>query len=133
MPLLKINFRQLITFIFLVMFSPAAFAQSNNPVDPGLNIYRAAPSKINDLIHTKLDVRFDYGKCHLLGKEWVTLKPHFYATDTVRLDAKGMDLHEIAVLKNGKYKPLKYKYDDSTSIAIRLALCRFSRRKRQLV
>ena len=63
--------------------------------DPALKIYRETPPKINDLVNTKLDVRFDYKKCYLYGKEWVTLKPHMYATDTLRLDAKGMDIHNV--------------------------------------
>ncbi len=86
--------------------------------DPALKIYRETPPKINDLVHTKLDVRFDYKKRFMYGKEWVTLKPHFYPTDTLRLDAKGMDIKNISVVKNGKNIPLKYKYDDSLSLAI---------------
>jgi aminopeptidase N len=50
--------------------------------------YRATATKINDLVHTKLDVKFDYKKRYLYGKEWVTLKPHFYPTDSLRLDAQ---------------------------------------------
>jgi aminopeptidase N len=44
----------------------------------------------------------------MYGKEWVTLKPHFYPTDSLRLDAKGMDLKTIALVKNGKNIPLKF-------------------------
>ncbi len=88
--------------------------------DPLMKIYRATPPKINDLVHTKLDVHFDYKKCYMYGKEWVTLKPHFYPTDTLRLDAKGMDLNNISIVKNGKNVPLKFKYDDSLSLAINL-------------
>ncbi|MDB4927339.1 M1 family metallopeptidase [Mucilaginibacter sp.] len=95
-------------------------AQAPKAEDPLMKIYRATPSRINDLIHTKLDVRFDYKKRYLYGKEWVTLKPHFYATDTLRLDAKGMDIKNISVVKNGKNIPLKYKYQDSLSLAIQL-------------
>jgi len=83
-------------------------------------IYRETPAKINDIVHTKLDVRFDYKKRYMYGKEWVTLKPHFYATDSVRLDAKGMDIKEISIVKNGKATPLKYQYQDSLSLAIKL-------------
>jgi aminopeptidase N len=43
---------------------------------------------INDLVHTKLDVRFDYKKRYMYGKEWVTLKPHFYPTDSLSLMPK---------------------------------------------
>lgn len=79
--------------------------------DPALKIYRAAATKVNDLVHTKLDVRFDYPKRYLYGKAWITLKPHFYATDSLTLDAKGMDIHEVAVVKGGKTSPLRYSYD----------------------
>jgi len=85
-----------------------------------LKIYRATPARISDLVHTKLDVRFDYKKRYMYGKEWVTLRPHFYPTDTLRLDAKGMDIKNISVVKNGKNVPLKYKYQDSLSLAIQL-------------
>src|SRR6201992_4205266 len=88
--------------------------------DPALKIYRETPPKINDLVHTKLDVRFDYKKRYMYGKEWVTLRPHFYPTDSLRLDAKGMDLKTIAVVKNGKNVPLKFKYDDSLTVNIHL-------------
>lgn len=87
--------------------------------NPALKIYRETPPKINDLIHTKLDVRFDYKKRYMYGKEWVTLKPHFYPTDTLRLDAKGMDIKTVAVVKDGKNIPLKYSYD-SLTMAIHL-------------
>ncbi|MEP6610816.1 MAG: M1 family metallopeptidase [Mucilaginibacter sp.] len=97
-----------------------ASAQSAKPENPLMKIYRETPPKINDLVHTKLDVRFDYKKRYLYGKEWVTLKPHFYPTDTLRLDAKGMDLKTIALVKNGKNIPLKYRYEDSLSVAIQL-------------
>ncbi|MGC4102219.1 hypothetical protein [Ferruginibacter sp.] len=74
-------------------------------------IYRATSTKINDLVHTKLDVRFDYAKAWMYGKEWLTLKPHFYATDSLTLDAKGMDIKEVAIMKGTAKSPLKYDYD----------------------
>ncbi|MDB4921863.1 M1 family metallopeptidase [Mucilaginibacter sp.] len=119
-----ITTKNLSAFIFSGLFMgltvSATYAQDAKPEDPALKIYRATPARINDLIHTKLDVRFDYKKRYLYGKEWVTLKPHFYPTDSLRLDAKGMDLKTIAVVKNGKNIPLKFKYDDSLTVAIQL-------------
>lgn len=97
-----------------------AQTMTDKPNDPMMKIYRATPTKINDLVHTKLSVRFDYKKCYLYGKEWVTLKPHFYPTDSLRLDAKGMDLNNISVIKNDKAIPLKYSYDDSLTVNIHL-------------
>jgi aminopeptidase N len=82
--------------------------------------YHATAPKINDLVDTRLDVSFDYQHSRLNGKEWVTLKPHFYPTDSARLDAKWMDIKTIGIMENGKLIPLKYHYEDSLSVAIRL-------------
>ncbi|MFC0514174.1 M1 family aminopeptidase [Mucilaginibacter angelicae] len=98
----------------------AAYAQDGTASNPLLKIYRATPTKVNDLVHTKLDLHFDYKKSYLYGREWVTIKPHFYPTDTLRLDAKGMDINNISIVKAGKNIPLKYRYDDSATVAIQL-------------
>ncbi|MBS1734876.1 MAG: M1 family peptidase, partial [Bacteroidetes bacterium] len=74
-------------------------------------VFRASSPKINDLVHTKLDVRFDYDKSYLYGKEWLTLQPHFYPTDSLLLDAKGMDIKELSIVKGTSKTPLKYTYD----------------------
>ncbi|MFC4263715.1 M1 family metallopeptidase [Ferruginibacter yonginensis] len=74
-------------------------------------IFRESYPRTNDLVHTKLDVRFDYDKSYLYGKEWLTLQPHFYATDSVLLDAKGMEIKEVAIMKGATKTPLKYSYD----------------------
>lgn len=73
--------------------------------------YRPFAEKINDLVHTKLDAKFDYSKSYLNGKAWSTLQPHFYATDSLELDAKGMNIHKVELVKAGKNIPLKYSYD----------------------
>jgi aminopeptidase N len=73
--------------------------------------YRETTPRINDLVHTKLDVKFDYDNSYLNGKAWITLKPHFYKTDSLTLDAKGMDIRKIAIMKGTAMKDLKYQYD----------------------
>lgn len=118
-----INFKLSSAVILSCLIGGTAFntaSAQEKKDDPLMKIYRATAPKINDLVNTKLEVKFDYKKCYMYGKEWVTLKPHFYPTDTLRLDAKGMDLKNISIVKNGKYIPLKYTYDDSLSVAIRL-------------
>jgi aminopeptidase N len=74
--------------------------------------YRESAPRINDLVHTKLDVKFDYPKSQMNGKAWITLAPHFYPTDSLTLDAKGMDIHKVAVVKGASSTPLKYDYDN---------------------
>lgn len=96
--------------------SNAAHAQFKRKTAAGdeswKNNYRAASEKINDLVNTKLDVKFDFSKSYMYGKAWVTLKPHFYATDSLTLDAKGMDIKKIALWNNAAGKDLVYKYDN---------------------
>ena len=82
------------------------------PVDSSqYKILRESYPKTNELVHTKLDVRFDYDKSYMYGKEWLTLKPHFYPTDSVLLDAKGMELKEVSLVNGTTKTPLKYAYD----------------------
>ncbi|HYO21386.1 MAG TPA: M1 family metallopeptidase [Flavisolibacter sp.] len=93
-------------FVFLLL---SGMAQHRAPESSKL--YRATPERINDLVHTKLDAKFDYSKQQLNGKAWITLKPHFYPTDSLVLDAKGMDIREVAVAKGGRSNKLQYTYD----------------------
>jgi aminopeptidase N len=74
--------------------------------------YRETPTRINNLVHTKLEVKPDFTKSYLYGKAWISLKPHFYPTDSLTLDAKGMEIKKLALLKNNQQTPLKYTYDD---------------------
>jgi aminopeptidase N len=74
--------------------------------------YRETATKVNNLVHTKLEVKPDFSKSYLYGKAWITLRPHFYATDTLTLDAKGMEFKKIALVKGSQQVPLKYSYDD---------------------
>jgi len=85
--------------------------EAQQPDGAWKKVYRATATKYDDLVNTKLDVRFDYDKSYMYGKAWVTLKPHFYPTDTVSLDAKGMDIHKVELDRDGKTTPLKYTYD----------------------
>jgi aminopeptidase N len=98
-----------------------AFAQAPTPpASKSESPYRASATKVNDLVHTKLDVRFDYAKRHLLGKTWITLKPHAYPTDSLRLDAKGMDINAVALMSGTSQTPLKYNYADGMNLYINL-------------
>lgn len=107
---------RLLTFLlFSLTVSLTAKAQpgiDDNRDTSWKKIYRGSVPKINDLVHTKLDVRFDYTKSHMYGKEWLTLKPHFYPTDSVTLDAKGMDIKKVALVTAKGMTDLKYQYNN---------------------
>ncbi|RYY38828.1 MAG: M1 family peptidase [Chitinophagaceae bacterium] len=95
----------------LCLTGAGAFAQGTAAPAVATTPYRATTEKINDLVHTKLDARFDFSKSQLKGKAWITLRPHFYATDSLRLDAKGMDVREVSLVKGGSNSKLRYEYD----------------------
>src|SRR5438477_738816 len=103
-----------VLFVIMVLINPLMMhAQPIEVVQDTnwQNNFRASAAKINDLVHTKLDVRFDYDKSYLYGKAWITLKPHFYNTDSLLLDAKGMVINEVSVMKGTSRSKLKYDYD----------------------
>ena len=77
--------------------------------DYSLDKYNPTYTKEVDLIHTKLDLKFDWEKQHVIGKAWLTMKPYFYETNTVTLDAKEFDINKINL--NGSSSALKYEYD----------------------
>lgn len=81
------------------------------PVEVETREYRAANTRTFDLIHTSLDVKFDWQKQQLMGKAELKLKPYFYATDKLTLDAKGFDLRAVSLKKGSKLQSLKYTYD----------------------
>lgn len=83
-------------------------------------VYQATATRFNDILHTELDVRFDFDSSRLFGKARIEIKPWFYPVDSLILDAKSFDIKSVQLL--GKTPvPLKYYYDNTT---LRIALDR---------
>jgi aminopeptidase N len=82
--------------------------------------YNPSATRTNDLLHTKLDVSFDWEKQYLNGKAVLELKPIFKPTNKVRLDAKGFDIHKIAMIGVAGQIPLQYKYENNKDLYITL-------------
>lgn len=68
--------------------------------------FNATETVLTDLIHTKLEVKFDWQKQYMYGIETLTAKPHFYSTDSLILKAKGMQINSIKLDGN----TLNYQY-----------------------
>ncbi|SMB99922.1 Peptidase M1 membrane alanine aminopeptidase [Hymenobacter roseosalivarius DSM 11622] len=96
---------------FLPVILTLTVINSAGAQQPDATTYRATERQVNDLVHTRLDLQFDYAKRYAYGKEWLTLKPHAYPTDSLRLDAKGMDIKMVALVNGSSLQPLKYSYD----------------------
>ena len=102
----------LLFLVLTVNFQWMAIAQEEVIEDSSWKInYRSFPEKENDLVHTKLVANFDYAKSQLNGTVWLELHPHFYATNQLTLDAKGMDIHNVSIVLKESKKNLKYVYD----------------------
>lgn len=98
-------------FCLLISFASTPAITQSMPDTLWQTTYRESFPKINDLVHTKIDARFDFAKAHMNGKVWLTLKPHLYPTDSLQLDAKGMDIAKVMMLKGSTMTPLQFKYD----------------------
>lgn len=100
---------------------------------PKKKIYQATNTKLNDIIHTKLWVSFDWQKSQLNGKAELEVKPYFYPTSMLYLNARGMDIKSVQLfekstigaktsLKGKEYeqkndlteKPNTYKYENDS-------------------
>jgi len=75
-------------------------------------IYRASNSKIWDLLHTKLELSFDWEKEQVDGIAHLELKPYFYPQDNIVLDAKGFDILKIGLVTGDGQQNLVFDYDD---------------------
>jgi aminopeptidase N len=73
--------------------------------------FNGEATKYHDLVHTKLDVSFIWATKQLKGKAKLTLKPHFYAQDTLVLDGKGFDIESIKVFSRSETYTPAYTYD----------------------
>lgn len=71
-------------------------------------VYQATETVLTDLIHTKLEVNFDWSKSRMNGTAYITAKPHFYPSDSLILDAKGMEINSVSINNT----PLTYTYKD---------------------
>jgi len=74
-------------------------------------IYRASKTRYFDLIHTKLDLSFDWNKQYVLGKADLILTPYFYPQSDLTLDAKGMDIHRVMIKKDTSFQKIQFEYN----------------------
>ncbi|MFN5421982.1 MAG: M1 family aminopeptidase [bacterium] len=104
--------KTLLIFTAIILLLSSYGQGDKAPDSSWKKIPRYTPQRINNLVHTKLDVRLDYENTWLTGKAWITLAPHMYPTDSLTLDAKGMDIHEIGLVNKDKsINRLVYQYD----------------------
>ncbi len=82
--------------------------------------YNPSATRTHDLVHTKLDVSFDWQRQYLNGKALLEIKPIYQPSKELRLDAKGFDIHKVAMLNITGQTPLQYRYDNNKDLYITL-------------
>lgn len=79
-----------------------------------INDYRASETKSFDLIHTRLDVRFDWQKHYMYGEATISMKPHFYPSKVIYLNARGMEIKRVALISSRDTGNLSFSYSNDT-------------------
>ena len=74
--------------------------------------YRASRTRYIDLIHTKLEVSFDWEKQHMHGIATLDFTPYFFPQSDVVLDAKGMNINSVSILNGSAESPLRFEYSE---------------------
>lgn len=74
-------------------------------------VYKGAETRRIDLIHTRLEIRFDWLKQQATGTAVLSFRTLNRQVDTGYIDAVGMDIRSVSVLKNGAFSTIAYSYD----------------------
>lgn len=82
--------------------------------------YNGSATKEFDLLHTSLEIAFDWPNAHVLGKATLTLSPWFYNQDELVLDAKGFVINSVILLEGERKQELEYDYKDDVKLHISL-------------
>lgn len=82
--------------------------------------YQPVRTRYNDILHTDLDLQFDWAKRQVKGKAYIEAQPYFYPQASLELDAQGFDVHAVGKVNSaGAIEPLTYTYkQNKLSIAL---------------
>ena len=103
-----------------IILEPISVTDYNPDSDVPMEIerYNASADKNFDLIHTALDLSFDWSKEKVIGTANLSLKPHFYPTNVLELDAVNFKLLSVRDLNTG-YN-LSYDYEEKSKLKVYL-------------
>ncbi len=117
--------------LFLALTNEVTFGQTPAGAEKKLTVqttkgpYNPSRTLKNDLLHTTLDLRFDWVRQWVNGVATLRLKPYFYPQNTVDLDAKGFDIKGVFLLDTlasgqAVYDSLNYTYNDRRTLHVLL-------------
>ena len=74
-------------------------------------VYRASAARVWDIKNTRIALKFNWLEKTADAREWIKLRPYFYATDTMVLDAKSMRIDSVMLVDKKGNTKLNYTYD----------------------
>ncbi|GAB2479817.1 M1 family metallopeptidase [Algoriphagus taiwanensis] len=77
-----------------------------------LKNYQASATRDFDILHTDLDLSFDWSNQSVIGKAILTIKPFFYSQKTLQLDAKDYEMGAVYLLDGENRQKLNYGYNE---------------------
>lgn len=88
--------------------------------------YQSSATRYWDLEHTEINIHFNFEERSTYGFARLILHPHFYPTDSLILDAKGMEIKDVLLIDSPwtevkskqKYSSPKWVYSDSSKLRI---------------
>ncbi len=73
--------------------------------------YRPAAERKIDIHHLELDLKFGLEKEEVYGKAALTLSAYAQPQDTISLDARGFEIHEVALTIDDSVRVAEYRYN----------------------
>lgn len=104
-----------------ILVDEVTVVAAKDPEEYKRPVYRPSYTRRNDLLHTKLDLRFNWAKEQVIGKAYLRLTPLFYPTDSLILHAKELNIQKLSLQKaDGSLVDLEYSYDSKEALRIQL-------------
>ncbi|HQQ93776.1 MAG TPA: M1 family aminopeptidase [Bacteroidia bacterium] len=75
------------------------------------NLYRSSNTRSSEILHSKLELSFNWTMATMNGKASLTVKPHFYPSSQLFLNAKGMEIRGVQAFYKAEAKGPKSQKD----------------------
>lgn len=95
----------------LVLADSTSIKKKISALENKISAYKGSDTRHFDLLHTALDLSFDYQKEWVNGVAVLTLKPYFYPQKELVLDAQDFDIHGFSLIEKRKETELNFRYD----------------------
>ena len=97
----------------IVVKTDTVFIDKKTP-PPVPKTYQASNPRSNDILHEKLEVKFDWQNQWMFGKATIDIKPYFYSVKKLYLNARGMDIYKVQLVGAKGNTDLKYIYENDS-------------------